>query len=194
VDRVLTPKTVNELKLGAMKYGDVTSYTTGGLPTAVSWECKVSPRNTAAIPPLPQMSFSGTGAPTNIKFGDTASFGERRSSMIQNIYTVTDTVSRTIGSHSLKAGLRVASRRLQRAAAEQCRRTGLVLRVGQFRQFQRVGVRDFLMGLPFLHSADSRKIEDPSQANRNGRFRQDTGGSRPAALNWACATSCPESL
>ena len=100
----ITPRTVSELHLGMMKFGDVTSYTAGNLPTAASLGMQGFTSTNPGIPPLPQMSFSGTGAPTNIKFGDTASFGEAALSMIQNIYTVTETVAHSTGKHSLKFG------------------------------------------------------------------------------------------
>ena len=92
---VVTPNTVNELRIGAMKFGDVTSYDAGGLPTASSLGIRGFTADNPAVPLLPQMSFSGVGAPTNIKFGGTASFGEAALSMIQNVYTLSETVSRT---------------------------------------------------------------------------------------------------
>jgi hypothetical protein len=101
---ILSPRTVSELKLGAMKFGDVTSYTAGSLPTAVSLGIQGFTANNPAVPLLPYMNFSGVGAPTNIKFGDTASFGEAALSMIQNVYTVNETVSHIAGNHSLKFG------------------------------------------------------------------------------------------
>jgi TonB-dependent Receptor Plug Domain. len=73
---VLNARTVNELHVGAMKFGDVTTYSAGRLPTAVSLGLQGFTLSNPGIPPLPQFSFSGVGAPTNIKFGDTASFGE----------------------------------------------------------------------------------------------------------------------
>jgi Carboxypeptidase regulatory-like domain/TonB-dependent Receptor Plug Domain len=101
---VVTPRIVNELRLGGMKFGDVTSYTTGGLPSAQSLDLQGFSSGGTAIPLLPQISFSGVGAPTNIKFGDTATFGEAALSMIQNVYTLTEAVSHTVGRHSLKYG------------------------------------------------------------------------------------------
>ena len=101
---VLTPRTVSELKLGAMKFGDVTSYTAGSLPTAASLGIQGFTADNPSVPLLPQISFSGTGAPTNIKFGGTASFGEAALSMIQNIYTVNETVTHVSGAHTLKFG------------------------------------------------------------------------------------------
>ncbi len=101
---ILSPNMVSELKLGAMKFGDVTSYTAGSLPTAASLGIQGFTADNPNIPLLPQMSFSGTGAPTNIKFGDTTSFGEAALSMIQNIYTVTETVTRVAGNHTFKFG------------------------------------------------------------------------------------------
>ena len=100
----LTPRTVSELHLGLMKFGDVTSYAAGSLPTAASLGIQGFTADNPAVPLLPYMSFSGTGAPTNIKFGDTASFGEAALSMIQNVYTITETVSHSAGNHTLKFG------------------------------------------------------------------------------------------
>jgi hypothetical protein len=101
---VVTPRIVSEFRLGGMKFGDVTSYTAGGLPTAQSLNLQGFSSGGTAIPLLPQMSFSGVGAPTNIKFGDTATFGEAALSMIENVYTLTETVSHTMGRHNLKYG------------------------------------------------------------------------------------------
>ena len=99
---VLTPRTVSELKLGAMKFGDVASYPAGSLPTAASLGIQGFTADNPSVPLLPQISFSGTGAPTNIKFGGTASFGEAALSMIQNIYTVNETLTHVAGAHTLK--------------------------------------------------------------------------------------------
>ena len=145
---VLTPRTVSELHLGAMKFGDVTSYTAGALPTAVSLGLQGFSANTAAIPPLPQISFSGAGAPTNIKFGDTASFGEAALSMIQNIYTLTETVSRSAGNHSFKFGYEL--HRDDYNALQQSNAGGQISFSGSATSANSSGYAfaDFLMGIP----------------------------------------------
>jgi hypothetical protein len=101
---VLTPRTVNEARIGAMKFGDVTSYSAGNLPTAVSLGLQGFSSAGSIIPLMPQLSFSGPDAPTNLKFGDTATFGEAALSMIQNVYTFSDTLSLTRGRHTIKVG------------------------------------------------------------------------------------------
>ena len=144
----LGTRTVSELHLGAMKYGDVTSYTAGDMPTAVSLGIAGFTSINPAIPPLPQMSFSGTGAPTNIKFGDTASFGEAALSMIQNIYTVTESVSRVAGNHTLKAGYEL--HRDDYNALQQSNAGGQLTFAGSATSANSTGYAfgDFLMGLP----------------------------------------------
>uniref|UniRef100_Q029P2 Uncharacterized protein n=1 Tax=Solibacter usitatus (strain Ellin6076) TaxID=234267 RepID=Q029P2_SOLUE len=141
-------KTVSELHLGAMKFGDVTSYSTGNMPTAVSLGIAGFTSLNPAIPPLPQMSFSGTGAPTNIKFGDTASFGEAALSMIQNIYTITESVSRVAGNHTLKAGYEL--HRDDYNALQQSNAGGQLTFAGSATSANSTGYAfaDFLMGLP----------------------------------------------
>ena len=104
---VLTPRTVSEFRMGANKYSDVTSYSAGNLPTAASLGLQGFSSGGAIIPLMPQISFSGPDAPTNLKFGDTPTFGEAALSMIQNIYTVSETVTHTRGQHSLKLGYEV---------------------------------------------------------------------------------------
>jgi hypothetical protein len=145
---VLTPKTVSELKLGAMKYGDVTSYSAGTLPTAASLGIQGFTADNPAIPLLPQFSFSGTGAPTNIKFGDTASFGEAALSMIQNVYTVTEMLSRTARNHTLKFGYELYRNDLN--ALQQSNAGGQLSFAGSATSANSTGYAfaDFLMGLP----------------------------------------------
>jgi len=145
---VLTPRTVSELKLGAMKFGDVVSYSTGGLPTASSLGIQGFTADNPAIPLIPQMSFSGTGAPTNMKFGDTASFGEAALSMIQNIYTVSETVSRMAGSHTLKFGYTL--NRDDYNALQQSNAGGQISFSGSATSANSSGYAfsDFLMGIP----------------------------------------------
>ncbi len=145
---VLSPRTVSELKLGAMKFGDVTSYSAGKLPTAASLGIQGFTTDNPAVPLLPQFSFSGTGAPTNIKFGDTTSFGEAALSMIQNIYTVTETVSRTSGRHSLKLGF--ALYRDDYNALQQSNAGGQISFSGSATSANSSGYAfaDFLMGIP----------------------------------------------
>ena len=101
---VINTRTVSEFRAGANKYGDVTSYFVGNQPTAISLGLQGFTSGGAIIPLLPQLSFSGPNAPTNVKFGDTPTFGEAALSMIQNIYTASETLSHTNGKHSLKFG------------------------------------------------------------------------------------------
>jgi hypothetical protein len=145
---VLTPRTVSELKLGAMKFGDVVSYSTGSLPTAASLGIQGFTADNPAVPLIPQLSFSGTGAPTNMKFGDTASFGEAALSMIQNVYTVSETVSRMAGSHSLKFGFTL--NRDDYNALQQSNAGGQISFSGSATSANSSGYAfsDFLMGLP----------------------------------------------
>ncbi len=101
---VINARTVSEFRAGANKYGDVTSYFVGNQPTALSLGLQGFSSAGAIVPLLPQLSFSGPNAPTNVKFGDTPTFGEAALSMIQNIYTFSETVSHMAGKHSLKFG------------------------------------------------------------------------------------------
>jgi hypothetical protein len=144
----LTPKTVAEVRIGAAKFGDITSYTAGSLPTAASLGIAGFGTVPAGIPPLPQISFSGTGAPTNIKFGDTASFGEAALSMIQNIYTLAGTISRTAGNHSLKFGYEL--HRDDYNALQQSNAGGQISFSGSATSSNSTGYSfaDFLIGLP----------------------------------------------
>ena len=145
---VLSPRMVSELKIGAMKFGDVTSYSAGSLPTAASLGIQGFTANNPAVPLLPQMSFSGVGAPTNIKFGDTTSFGEAALSMIQNVYTVNETVSRIAGNHSLKFGYEL--HREDYNALQQSSAGGQISFSGSATSSNSTGYAfgDFLMGLP----------------------------------------------
>jgi hypothetical protein len=145
---VLTPKTVSEFKIGAMKYGDVTSYQAGSLPTAASLGIAGFTADNPVVPLLPQMSFSGVGAPTNIKFGDTTSFGEAALSMIQNVYTVSETISRNSGGHTFKFGYEV--HREDYNALQQSNAGGQISFSGSATSANSSGwaFADFLMGIP----------------------------------------------
>ncbi|MBI4903130.1 MAG: TonB-dependent receptor [Acidobacteria bacterium] len=145
---VLTARTISELKLGAMKFGNVTSYSAASLPTAVSLGIQGFTAINPAIPPLPQISFSGVGAPTNIKFGDTASFGEAALSMIQNVYTVNEIVSRTARNHSLKFGYTI--QRDDYNALQQSNAGGQISFAGSATSANSTGYSfaDFLTGVP----------------------------------------------
>jgi hypothetical protein len=101
---VINPRTVSELRLGAMKFGDVTTYSAGNLPTAISLGLQGFTSGGGIIPQMPQVAFSGPDAPTNLKFGGTPTFGEAALSMIENVYTIAETVSHVAGRHSLKFG------------------------------------------------------------------------------------------
>ena len=145
---VLSPTTVSELHVGAMKFSDVTSYTSGGLPTAASLGIQGFTADNPDVPLLPQMSFSGTGAPTNIKFGGTASFGEAALSMIQNIYSVTEAVSRMSGNHTFKFGYELHRDDLN--VLQQSNAGGQISFSGSATSANSSGwaFADFLMGIP----------------------------------------------
>jgi hypothetical protein len=145
---MISPRTVSELHIGAMKFGDVTSYSAGSLPTAASLGIQGFTADNPNIPLLPQMSFSGTGAPTNIKFGDTTSFGEAALSMIQNIYTLTESVTRVSGGHTLKFGYEL--HRDDYNALQQSSAGGQISFAGSATSANSSGYSfaDFLMGIP----------------------------------------------
>jgi hypothetical protein len=145
---LITPKTVSELKLGAMKFSDVVSYYTNGLPTASSLGIQGFSSDNPAIPLLPQISFAGTGAPTNVKFGDTTSFGEAALSMIQNVYTVSESVSRVSGNHTLKFGFQL--QRDDYNALQQSNAGGQISFSGSATSNNSTGYAfaDFLIGVP----------------------------------------------
>lgn len=170
---VVTPRTVNELKLGAMKFGDVTSYAAGDLPTAVSLGIQGFTADNPMIPLLPQMSFSGTGAPTNIKFGDTASFGEAALSMIQNVYTVNETVSRMQGNHSFKFGFEL--HRLDFNSLQQSNAGGQISFAGSATSANSSGYSfaDFLMGIPSSSSQVPVKPKILLRQTEMAGFAQD---------------------
>jgi hypothetical protein len=170
---VLTPKTVAEVRIGAMKFGDVTSYTAGGLPTAASLGIAGFTTSPDSIPPLPQMSFSGTGAPTNIKFGDTASFGEAALSMIQNIYTLTGTLSRTAGNHSLRFGYEL--HRDDYNALQQSNAGGQISFAGSATSANSTGYSfaDFLIGVPSSTSQVPIKSKILLKQTEMAGFAQD---------------------
>ncbi len=131
-----------------MKFSDVTKYDAGHLPTAASLGIQGFTADNPDVPLLPQMSFSGVGAPTNIKFGGTASFGEAALSMIQNVYTLTETVSRTSGSHSLKFGYEFHRDDLN--VLQQSNAGGQISFAGSATSANSSGYAfsDFLMGIP----------------------------------------------
>ncbi|HJZ97959.1 MAG TPA: carboxypeptidase regulatory-like domain-containing protein [Candidatus Solibacter sp.] len=170
---VLSPKTVGEVRIGAMKFGDVTSYTAGSLPTAATLGIAGFGVTPAGIPPLPQISFSGTGAPTNIKLGDTASFGEAALSMIQNIYTLTGTVSRNMGSHSLKFGYEL--HRDDYNALQQSNAGGQISFSGSATSSNSTGYAfaDFLMGVPSSTSQVPIKSKILLKQTEMAGFAQD---------------------
>src|SRR5205085_6571021 len=120
----------------------------GGLPSAQSLGLQGFTSGGDAIPLLPQMSFSGVGAPTNIKFGDTATFGEAALSMIQNIYTLTETVSHNKGRHSLKYGYEL--HREDFNVLQQSNAGGQISFAGSATSANSTGYSfaDFLIGLP----------------------------------------------
>ena len=145
---VLTPRTVSEFRLGANKYSDVTSYAAGTLPTAQSLGLQGFASGGTIIPLMPQLSFSGPDAPTNLKFGDTPTFGEAALSMIQNIYTVSETVTHTTGRHSLKAGYELHREDLN--VLQQSNAGGQISFAGSPTSSNSTGYAfaDLLMGLP----------------------------------------------
>jgi outer membrane receptor protein involved in Fe transport len=145
---ILTPRTVSELRIGAMKFSDVTAYSAGDLPTAASLGLQGFSPAGSIIPLMPQISFSGTDAPTNLKFGDTATFGEAALSMIQNVYTVSEAISRTQGSHSFKFGYEVHREDLN--VLQQSNAGGQISFAGSASSANSSGYAfsDFIMGLP----------------------------------------------
>ncbi len=170
---ILSPRTVSELKVGAMKFGDVTSYSAGSLPTAASLGITGFTADNPAIPLLPQMSFSGTGAPTNIKFGDTPSFGEAALSMIQNVYTVNETVSRITGNHTLKFGYEL--HREDYNALQQTNAGGQISYAASATSANSSGYSfaDFLMGLPSSASQVPVKPKILLRQTEMAAFAQD---------------------
>src|SRR5262249_2238299 len=119
------------------------------------------------------ISFSGTGAPTNIKFGDTASFGEAALSMIQNIYTLTGTVSRNMGSHSLKFGYEL--HRDDYNALQQSNAGGQISFSGSATSSNSTGYAfaDFLMGVPSSTSQVPIKSKILLKQTEMAGFAQD---------------------
>ncbi|MCU1232095.1 MAG: hypothetical protein JWP63_62 [Candidatus Solibacter sp.] len=145
---ILTPRTVSELHIGAMKFGDVTTYSAGDLPTAASLGLQGFQNGNGIIPLMPQLSFSGIGAPTNLKFGDTTGFGEAALSMIQNVYTLSESISRVSGNHTFKFGYEL--HRLDFNALQQTNAGGQVSFSGSATSANSTGYAfaDFLMGVP----------------------------------------------
>jgi len=170
---VITPKTVAEVRIGAAKFGDVTSYTAGNLPTAASLGIAGFTAAPSGIPPLPQISFSGTGAPTNIKFGDTASFGEAALSMIQNIYTLTGSISRTAGAHTIKFGYEL--HRDDYNALQQSNAGGQISFAGSATSSNSTGYSfaDFLIGVPSSTSQVPIKSKILLKQTEMAGFAQD---------------------
>ncbi len=97
-------RTVNELRFGAMNFSDMVTYLDGGLPTVESLGWRGFEKGNPGIPPMPQITFTGTDAFTQLKYGDTATYGEAALSMISNIYTLSEALSHFRGKHNLKAG------------------------------------------------------------------------------------------
>jgi hypothetical protein len=75
---VLTPRTVSEFRAGANKYSDVTSYSAGSLPTALSLGLQGFTSGGAIIPLMPQISFSEPDAPTNLNSATPSRSAKRR--------------------------------------------------------------------------------------------------------------------
>jgi hypothetical protein len=144
----LSSRTVSEMRAGAMKFGDVVSYSAGGFATAQSLGLQGFTDAGGLVPLLPQISFSGTGAPTNLKFGDTTGYGEAALSMIQNVYTLAESLSQMRGRHTLKAGFELYREDLN--VLQQTNAGGQVSFSGSSSSSGSTGYAfaDFLIGLP----------------------------------------------
>lgn len=143
----LGPRTVNELRFGAMNFSDIVTYFNGSMPTLDQLGWRGFEPGNPGIPPLPQIQFSGTDAFTPIKYGSTATYGEAALSMVNNVFTLGEALSLTRGKHQIKAGFE--GRRIYLNALQQSNARGqITFRGANAATSSGYSFADFLLGIP----------------------------------------------
>jgi len=151
LNSTLGPRTVNEFRFGAMNFSDIAHYIDGGLPTVKSLGLQgfqlPGENEKDWIPPMPRIVFSGNDAFTPIKYGETSDYGEAALSMINNVFTYSDTFSHQRGAHSMRAGAEF--RRTLLNVLQQTNARGQLTFQGDTNAASSgYSFADFLMGIP----------------------------------------------
>ena len=165
---------VNELRVGAMNYSDIVTYTSGDAPTVDSLGLIGFDQGNSGIPYFPKISFSGTDNFTSLKYGYSEGYGEAALSMTTNVFSIADTFSINKGSHGLKfgfQGLRDYYNVLQQTGAR-----GTITFSGSKTSSNSTGYSfaDFLIGVPSSSQQVPVKTKALMTANEWAGFVQDT--------------------
>lgn len=165
---------VNEVRLGAMNYSDIVTYTSGDAPTVDSLGMTGFDPGNSGIPFLPKLSFSGTDSFTSLKYGYSEGYGEAALSMTTNVFSVADTFSWNKGNHGLKfgfQGLRDYFNVLQQTGAR-----GTITFSGSKTSANSTGYSfaDFLIGVPSSSQQVPVKTKALMTENEWAGFAQDT--------------------
>lgn len=140
-------RVINELRFGAMNFSDIVTYSNGDLPTIEQLGWRGFEAGNPGIPPLPRIQFTGTDSFTPLKYGSTATYGEAALSMINNVFTLSDALSITHGSHQIKAGFE--GRRIYLNSLQQTNARGQInFRGANSPNSSGYTFADFLLGLP----------------------------------------------
>lgn len=143
----LNARIVNELRLGAMNFSDISTYVSGSLPTIEKLGWRGFEPGNSGIPGLPQIQLTGTDTFTSLKYGGTATFGEAALSMINNVFSLSDGISISRGNHQIKAGFE--GRRIYLNALQQSNARGqITFRGANAATSSGYSFSDFLLGLP----------------------------------------------
>ncbi len=164
---------VNELRIGAMNYSDIVTYSSGDAPTVESLHMLGFDPGNAGIPALPKFSFTGDSF-TSIKYGYSEGYGEAALSMTTNVFSIAETFTVTRGNHGFKIGfqgLRDYYNVLQQTTAR-----GQLSFTGSKTSSSSTGYSfaDFLIGVPSSTQQYPVKSKSLMTENEFAFFAQDT--------------------
>ncbi len=144
----LSPRSVNEFRLGYAKYSLITTYDDGGLPTSISLGLKGYETIPTGIPPMPRIAFSGTDAFTQLNYGGNENYGMAALTKVSHTYNLSDALTYSTGRHTFKTGLEL--RRIHLPSLQQSNASGRISFSASATSANSTGYTfaDFLMGLP----------------------------------------------
>jgi len=101
----LSPRTVNELRLGASTAARPRYYVNKGYPTAQSVGIQGTySADNPLVPPFPKIGFSGTDAFSDLNYSSSSGTAANLASITNNIFSLSDALSTTRGRHQIKTG------------------------------------------------------------------------------------------
>ncbi len=101
----LGPRTVNELRVGASNLSKFNDYVNTGYPTPETVGIKgLVPAISPIVPPMPKISLTGTDAFSDLNYSSNAGTAANLSSITNNIFTLSETVTTMRAGHQIKAG------------------------------------------------------------------------------------------